>query len=132
MSLFDVHYKNVDGNERSTTYCCESAKEAENLFLSERECGEEIEYIQKNDGVTVNYLLSMFQNLAHAGYGNMVLKIEDEPVHDDEISIHYLTKELIIRKNLANDSLTKRMEKFCEDVEMARRAFYGHYEDEES
>lgn len=80
--------------------------------------------------VTVNYMLDLLKKLSDGGYGDMKIKCMDNDLHEDEISINYITNEILFRGYLFNYSLTDKVKQFCNDMEKARERFYMNKESE--
>jgi len=75
--------------------------------------------------VTVDYLLNLLQKVSKAGKGDMQIKCKDNFLHEDEISINYLENEIEFRGYLFNFDISKRINKFCSDINRAKSEFYG-------
>lgn len=78
-----------------------------------------------SDIVTVDYLLDLLQEISKAGNGDMKIKCQDEFLHEDEISINYLENKMMFTGYLFNSDISKRINKFCSDIERAKNEFYG-------
>lgn len=74
--------------------------------------------------MTVDYLLSLFKKLSDAGKGDMKIKCMDNYLHEDEITINYLTNEVLFRGYLFNVPITDKVKQFCDDIEKAMKKFY--------
>lgn len=77
------------------------------------------------DIVTVDYLLDLFTKLREDGKGDMQIKCLDNPLHEDEIGINYITNQVQFRGLIYNLPITDRVKKFCDDIDKARKEFYG-------
>lgn len=75
--------------------------------------------------VTVDYLLGMLKGLSENGYGDMKIKCLDNPLHEDEITLNYTKREVLLRGFLFNVQITQKVKKFCTDIEKAKDEFYG-------
>ena len=77
-----------------------------------------------NEKVTIDYLLNIFQKLSNNGHGDMIITVNNDTVYTDDIGINYDKKEVTIRGNLYNSSITEKLKRFCDDIEKAKNKFY--------
>lgn len=75
--------------------------------------------------VTVDYLLSLMQELSSAGKGNMEIKCADNFLHEDEIKVDYTKNEISFRGFIFNYSIADKVKRFCDDIEKAKEKFYS-------
>lgn len=75
--------------------------------------------------VTVDYLLSLLKKLSDSGNGNMKIKFNDNFLHQDEIFIDHMDKTFNFNGNIFNCSVSDKIEKFCIDIENAKKRFYS-------
>lgn len=78
-----------------------------------------------NNFLTVDILLGKLKGLSEAGYGDMKIKCQDSYLHEDEIGIDFLAREILLRGYLYNFPITKRVNEFKDDIERAYRKYYG-------
>lgn len=78
----------------------------------------------KEKEVTIDYMLNLFQKLSEAGYGEMIVKCGEDAIHEDEITINYMTNEMIIRGHLYNNPIVESMRTFINSVKEAEEKFY--------
>ena len=76
------------------------------------------------DILIVDDLIKELQKLQSNGCGDMKIKCSDNYIHKDEIGFNYLTREVVFRGNIYNFSMTKRIQKFCDDIKKAEQTFY--------
>lgn len=80
----------------------------------------------KSEVTTVDYLLSLFNELSEQGKGDMKIKCTDNYLHEDEIGVDYLKNEVLFRGSLFNVPITDKVKRFCNDIEKAKDRFYGN------
>lgn len=85
---------------------------------------------EKENIVTVDYLLSMLKKLSDAGKGDMKIKCMDNPLHEDEITINYTKNEILLRGYIFNFQISDKVRRFCDDIEKAKERFYMREEGE--
>ena len=85
---------------------------------------------EKENIVTVDYLLSVLKKLSDAGKGDMKIKCIDNYLHKDEIGVDYLKNEVLFRGFLFNIPITDKIKQFCDDIERAKERFYMRKESE--
>lgn len=83
------------------------------------------------DIVTVDMLLDLLQKLHDAGNGDMKIKCRDNFLYEDEIGINYAYNEMQFRGYLFNLPMAKKVSEFCDDIEKAKKKFYGLINEEE-
>lgn len=82
----------------------------------------------KEKVVTVDYLLSLFKKLSDAGKGDMKIKCLDNYLHKGEVTVDYLSNEVLFRGKLYNYDITDKVKRFYKDIEKAKDRFYGNIE----
>lgn len=75
-----------------------------------------------SDIVTVDYLVSLLQEVSKLGFGDAKFKCVDGYLHTDEISIS--PEEIKLRGYLFNHSPTEKVKEFKKDIEKAVEKFY--------
>lgn len=81
--------------------------------------------------VTVDYLLDLFQKIHDSGDGDMKIKCRENFLYEDEIGINYMDNEMEFRGYLFNLPMVKKVSEFCDDIEKAKKKFYGLINEEE-
>lgn len=74
--------------------------------------------------VTVDYLLDLFQKLSKSGNGDMKIKCRENFLHEDEIFINYADGEMEMRGYIFNLPVAKKVKRFCDDIDKAKREFF--------
>lgn len=81
-----------------------------------------------DDIVTVNYLLNFLQKASDHGFGDAKIKCEDGYLHEDEVSISIIQREIRLKGYLHHYPIAKKVLEFKEDIEKAASKFYGFNE----
>lgn len=76
--------------------------------------------------MTVDDLLSLFKKLSDAGKGGMEIKCLDNYLHKGEVTVDYLSNEILLRGKLYNYDINEKVKRFCNDIEKAKDRFYGN------
>lgn len=80
----------------------------------------------ENKQVTASYLAEYFNKFVCNGYGDMVVKIKDgNYIHENELSVNYLKKEVEIQEYIFNNPVSCRIEKFKDSILQLVNDFYN-------
>lgn len=99
--------------------------ENENLLSKKSKENHMKERNMDNNFLTVDILLGKLKELSKTGYGDMKIKCQDSYLHEDEIGINFLSREMLLRGYLYNFPIAKMVNEFKDDIEKAYRKYYG-------
>ncbi len=73
---------------------------------------------------TIDYLRKILNDLSERGYGDMKIKCQDNYLHEDEIKIDCMHREVTFHGELYNFPPTKKVKEFRNAVQKAYEKFW--------